>query len=210
MVKNLLANAGEARDMTSIPGSGRSLGEGNGNPLQYSCLEYPMDRGGWWAIVHGVAKVSDTTEHSCIHFHDPTTQKFSSVQFSISVVSDSLQPQRLQHTRLPCPSPTPRACSNSCPLSRWCHPTISSSLISFSSCLQSFQTSRYFPMSQFFVSGDKSIGVSTWASVLPMNIQDWLPIGLTCLISLQSKGLSSLLQHHSSIHHQFFSAQLSL
>ena len=82
MVKNLLANAGEARDMASIPGSGRSPREGNGNPLQYSCLEYPMDKEAWWATVHDVAKVSDMTEPSHIHFHDPTTQKFSSVQFS--------------------------------------------------------------------------------------------------------------------------------
>ena len=103
--------------------------------------------------------------------------------FSGSVVSDSLQPRGLQHARLPYPSPTPKACSNSCP-SRWCHPTISSSIIPFSSCLQSFPESGSFPMSQFFAEGGPSIGGSASASVLPMNIQDWFPLGLTGLISL--------------------------
>ena len=108
---------------------------------------------------------------------------------SHSVMSDSLQPHGLQHSRLPCPSPTPRACSNSCPSHQWCHPTISSSLIPFYSCLQSFPASGYFPMSWFFASGgQKNIGAST--SVLPMNIQDWFPLGLTGWFSLQSKGLS--------------------
>ena len=113
-----------------------------------------------------------------------------SLLFRHSVLSDSLQPQGLQHTRLPCPSPSPRACSNSCPLSRWCHPTILSSVIPFSSCLQSPPASGSFLMSQLFVSGGQSIGVSASASVLAMNIQDWFPLGLTGLISLQSKGLS--------------------
>ena len=105
-------------------------------------------------------------------------------------MSDSLRPQRLQHTRLPCPSPTPRACSNSCPSSHWCHPTISSSVVPFSSRLQSFPESGSFPLSQFFASGGQSIGVSASTSVFPMNIQDWFPLGLTGWISLQSKGLS--------------------
>ena len=117
-----------------------------------------------------------------------------SVQFNRSVVSNSLQPPGPQNASLPCPSPTPRACSNSCPSSRWCHPTISSSVIPFSSCLQFFPASRSFPMSQFFASGGQSIGASISASVLPMNIQDWFPLGLTGMISLQSKGLKSLLQ----------------
>ena len=108
----------------------------------------------------------------------------SSVQFSHSVVSDSLWPHGLQHTRLPCPSPTPRIYSNSCLLSWWCHPTISSSVVSFSSHLQSFPASGSFPMSQFFASGGQSIGVSASASVLPMNIQDWSPLGWTCWSSL--------------------------
>ena len=131
-------------------------------------------------------------------------------QFSRSVVSDSLQPHGLQHARLPCPSPTPRAYSNSCPLSRWCRPVISSSVVPFSSCLQSFPASGSFQISQFFASGGQIIGVSASTSILPMNIQDRFPSGLTSLISLQSKGLSSLLQYHNSKKNQFFSAQLSL
>ena len=116
--------------------------------------------------------------------------QFSSLQFGHSVMSDSLRPHGLQHTRPPCPSPTPGVYSNSCPLSWWCHPTISSSVIPFSSHLQSFPASGSFPMSQFFASGGQSIGVSASLSVLPMNIQDWLPSGWAGWISLQSKGLS--------------------
>jgi len=115
----------------------------------------------------------------------------------------------LQHTRLPCPSPSSRACSNSCPLSRWCHPTISSSVIPFSSHLQSFPASGSFPMSQFFTSGDQIIGVSASASVLPMTIQHWFPLGWTGLISLQSKKLSRVF-NTTVQKHQFFGAQLSL
>ena len=118
------------------------------------------------------------------------TFQASSVQFSRPVVSNSLQLHGLQHNRLPCPSPTPIACSNSCPLSRGCHPTISSSVVPFSSRLQSFQESGSSPVSQFFASSGQRIGVSASAWVLPMNIQDWFPLGLTGLISLQSKGLS--------------------
>ena len=112
------------------------------------------------------------------------------LQFSRSVVSNSLWPHGQQHARLPCPSPTSGAYPNSCPSSRWCHPTISSSVIPFSSCLQSFSASGSFQMSQFFALGGQSIGVSASASVFPMNIQDWFPLGLTGWISLQSKGLS--------------------
>ena len=115
---------------------------------------------------------------------------FSSVQFSCSAVSDSLLTPWLQQARLPCPSPKPWACSSSSPSSRWFHPTISSSVVPFSSCLQSFPASGSFPMSQFFASGGKNIRASTSASVLPMNIQDWFPLGLTGLISLLSEGLS--------------------
>ena len=122
--------------------------------------------------------------------------EISSVQFSHLVVSNSLWPHGLQHNRLPYLSPTPRTCSNSCPLSLWCHPTISSSVVPFS--CQSFPASGSFLMSQFFISSGQSIGVSTSASVLLMNIQDSFPLGLTGWISLQSKTLQSLLQHHSS------------
>ena len=114
-----------------------------------------------------------------------------------SVVSDSSQLHGLQHTRLPCPSPTPGACSNSHPSSQWCHPTISPSVVPFSSCLQSFPEWGSFPMCQFFASGGQSIGASASASVLPMNIQDWFPLGWTGLISLQSKALTCTRCFHS-------------
>ena len=113
--------------------------------------------------------------------------------FRCSVMSDSLGPHGLQHARCPCPSPTPGACSNSCPLNWWCHSTISSSVVPFSSCLQSCPASGSFPMSQFFTSGGQNIGVSASASVLPMNIQDWFPLGLTGLISLKFKGQNIVL-----------------
>ena len=128
---------------------------------------------------------------------------FSSVQFSSSFVSNSLWPHGLQHTRPPCLSPTPGVYSNSCPLSQWCHPTISFCVILFSSCLQSFPASRSFQMSQLFVSGGQSIGVSTSTSVLPMKTQDWSPLGLTGLISLQSKGLSKVFTNITVQKHQF-------
>ena len=125
-------------------------------------------------------------------------------------MSDSLWPHGLQHTSLPCPSPTPGAYSNSCPLSQLCHPTISSSVDPFSSGHQSFPASGSFPVSQFFTSGGQSIGVSASASVLPMNIQDWFPLGLTGLISLQSKGLSRVFSNTTVQKHQFFGTQFSL
>ena len=122
-----------------------------------------------------------------------------SAQFSHSVMSDSLQPHGLKHARLPCPSPTPRACSNSCPLSQWCHSTISFSVVPFSFCLQFFPASGSFQMSQYFTSGGQRIGVSASASVLPVNIQDWFIFRWTGWISLPFKGIfKSLLQHHSS------------
>ena len=130
-------------------------------------------------------------------------------QFSLSCVWLFVTPG-LQHTRLPCPSPTPRAYSNSCPLSRWCHPTISSSVIPFSSHLQSFPASGSFPMSQLFASCGQSIGASASASVLPVNIQDWFPLRRTGWISLQSKGLSRVFSNTKVQQHQFFGAQLSL
>ena len=134
----------------------------------------------------------------------------SSVQFSHWVVSDSLRSHGLQLARLPCPSPTPGVYWNSCPLSRWCHPTISSSVVPFSSCLQSFPASGSFQMSQFFTSGGQSIGVSASTSVLPVNIQDWFPLGWVGCISLKSKGLSRVFSNTTVQKHQFFGAQLSL
>ena len=131
-------------------------------------------------------------------------------QFSHSLVSDSLRPHGLQHARLPCPSPALRVYSNSCPLSQWCHPTISSSVIPFSSCLWSFPASGSFQMSQLFASGGQSTDISASASVLLMNIQDWFPLGWTGWISLQSKGLSRVFSNATVQKHQFFGAQLSL
>ena len=183
VVKHLPANAGE---LGLIPGSGRYPKEWNGNSLQYSCLRNPMDRGAWWATIH----------------------QFSSVQ-SLSQVWFFVTPG-LQHARLPCPSPTPRVYLNSCLLSQWSHPTISSSVVPFSSCLQSFQASGPFHMSQLFRSVGQSIGVSASTSILPVNIQDWLPLGWTGWISLQSKGLSRVLSNTTLLKQPFFSAQLSM
>jgi len=130
------------------------------------------------------------------------------IQFSCSVMSNSLRPHEPQH-RPPCPSPTPGVYLNSCPSSRWCNPAISSSVVSFSSCLQSFPASGSFPKSQFFASGGQSIGVSASTSVLPMNTQDWSPLGWSGWIFLQSKGLSRVFSNTTVQKHQFFGAQLS-
>ena len=134
----------------------------------------------------------------------------SAVQFSLVARSclTLLPSQGLQHARPPCPSPTPRACSNSCPSSQWCHPAILISVVPFSSCLQSVPASGSLPVSQFFTLGGQSNGVSASVSVLPMNIQDWFPLGLTGLLSLQSKGLSRVFSNTTVQKHQFFSAQL--
>ena len=138
----------------------------------------------------------------------PTYRFLSSVQFSCSVVSNSLQPHESQHARPPCPSPTPGVYPNSCPSSQWCHPAITSSVVPFSSCPQSLPASGSFPMSQLFTRGGQSIGVSASASVLPMNIQDWSPLGWTSWISLQPKGFSRVF-NTTVQKYQFFGAQLS-
>ena len=132
---------------------------------------------------------------------------FSSIH---SVVSDSLRPHELQHARPPCPSPTPGVYPNSCASSQWCHPAISSSVVPFSSCPQSLPASGSFPVSQLFIWGGQSIGVSASASVLPMNTQDWSPLRWTGWISLQSKGLSRVFSNTTAWKHQFFDAQPSL
>ena len=142
------------------------------------------------------------------------TSQFCCCCCSVAQSCPTLQPHGLQHARPPCPSPTPGVYSNSCPLSQWCHPTKLSSVVPFSSCLQSLPASEYFPVSQFLTSGGQSIGVSASTSVLPMNTHDWSPLGWTGWISLQSKGLLSLLQQHSSKAHilwcpAFFIVQLS-
>ena len=134
---------------------------------------------------------------------------FSSVQFSHSVVSDSLRPHESQHARPPCPSPTPGVHSDSHPSSRWCHPAISSSVVPFSSCPQLPPALQSFPMSQLFTRGGQSTGVSAFASFLPKNTQDWSPLEWTGWISLQSKGLSRVFSNTTVQKHQFFGAQLS-
>ena len=136
---------------------------------------------------------------------------FSSLQFSHSVVSvsDSLWPHEPLHARPPCPSPTPRVHPNPCLSSQWCHPTISSPVVPFSSCPQSFPVSGSFQMSQLFTSGGQSIGASASTSVLTMNTEDWSPLELTCWISLQSRGLSRVFSNTTVQKHQFFGAQLS-
>ena len=159
---------------------------------------------------------------SCFFYFFPTHSKIItktedtswlppvSVQFSCSVMSESLQPHESQHARPPCPSPTPGVHPNPCPSSQWCHPTISSSVIPFSSCPESFPASWSFQMNQLFPSGDQNTGVSASASVLPMNTQDWSPLGWTGWISLQSKGLSRVFSNTTVQKHPFFGAQFSL
>ena len=166
----------------------------------------------WCAAVHGVTKrddsVTEKTKQNKILYPGHQWQR-TSVHFSCSVVFDSLRPHESQHGRPPCPSVTPGFHSNSCPLSRWCHKAISSSVIPFSSCPQSLPASESFPMSQLFAWSGQSIGVSALASVLPKNTQDWFPLEWTGWISLQSKGLSRVFSNTTVQKHQFFGAQLS-
>ena len=182
----------------------------------------------WWSLVHspqgywslGIDNVNPLWHH---HITSPTTREFfrnwlhiltwpflCSVQFSRSVMSYSSQPHEPQHARPPCPSPTPGVQPNPCPLSQWCHPIMSSSVIPFSSCPQSFPASGSFQMSQLFTSSGQSIGVSASTSVLPMDTLDWSPLGWTGWISLQSKGLSRVFSNTTVQKHQFFGTQLSL
>ena len=145
-----------------------------------------------------------------VHSNTGLPQETSSVQFSCSVISHSFQPHEPQQAKPPCPSPTPRVHPNPCSFSRWCHRTISSSVVPFSSCPQSFPASGSFQISQLFTSGGQSIGVSASTSVLPKNTQDWSPLGWTDWISLQSKGLSRVFSNTTGQKHQFFCAQFSL
>ena len=146
----------------------------------------------------------------CLFTYMQSSVQFSSVQSRRSVVSNSLWPHESQHARLPCPSPTPRVYSNSCPSSWSCHPAISSSVVLFSSYPQSLPASGSFPITQLFTWGGQSTGGSVSASVLPMNTQDWSPLGWTSWISLQSKGLSRVFSNTTVQKHQFFSTQLYL
>ena len=164
--------------------------------------------------VYGIASIKISHHSSCswgyILGKSNIVHQFSSVQFSHSLVSDSLGPHELQDAKYTCPSPTPRAHPNPCPWSWWHHPSILSSAIPFSSYHQSFPASGSFPMSHLFASGGQTTGVSASTSVLPMNIQDLFPLGWTGWISLQSKGLSRVFSNTTNQKHQFFSTQLSL
>ena len=160
------------------------------------------------ALVFSPERRAETSNHMMCQVQVTEGTSLSSLLFSRSVISD-WDPMDCSTPRLPCPSPTPRACSNSCPSSQWCHPTISSSVVPFSH-LQSFPASGSFPMSQFFTSGGQRIRASASASVLPMNIQDWFPLGLTGLISLHSKGLLGVFSNTTAQKHQFFGTQPSL
>ena len=176
-----------------------------------------------WVAISSSRRSSPLRDQTCISSVSFTAGRFFTaeplgkfvyihiymVQFSHSVVSNPLQPHESQHSRLPCPSPTPGVYPNPCPSTRWCRPAISSSVVPFSSCPQSFPASRSFPMSQLFAWGGQSTGVSASASVLPMNTQDWSPLGWTGWISLQSKGLSRVFSNTTVQKHQFFSAKLS-
>ena len=165
-----------------------------------------QNTGAWQDTAHRLTK-SWTSEHTCKALY--SLLYVWKWKWSHSVVSDSLWPHEPQHTRPPCPSPTSAVYSNSCPSNQWCHPTISSSVVPFSSCPQSLPASGSFPMSQLFAWGGQSTGVSASASVLPMNTQDWSPSGWTGWISLQSKGLSWVFSSTTVQKHQFFGAQLS-
>ena len=195
------------------------------NSIMISCFDFLSDPGGFdiqifiliaregclWFLVRDYLKMQ--IEWSSLKprlQHSLWSPYILSVQFNCSVVSDSLQPHEMQHARPPCPSPTPGVYPNSCPLSRWCHPAITSSIIPFSSCLQSFPASGSLQMSQLFASGGQSTGVSASTSVLPMNTQDWSPLGWTGWISLQSKGLSRVFSNTTVQKHQFFCTHLSL
>ena len=162
-----------------------------------------------WRRESGALSVILASAQTCWQCSQLWACQMGSVQFSCSVVSDSLWPHELQHARLPCPSPTPRVHPNPCPLCWWCHPSISSSVIPFSFCPQSFPASGSFQMSQLFASGGQSIGVSASTSVLPMNTQDWTLLGWTGWTSLPSKGLSRVFSNTTVQKNQLFGTQLS-
>jgi len=179
----------------------------NRSPVQVQCMKQGTQSGcNGTTLKDGMGREVGGVSGRATHY---THGWFMSVQFSCSVVSNSLWPHEPQHARPPCPSPTPRVYPNSCPLSQWCHPTISSSVVPFS-CPQSFPASGSFQMSHFFTSGGQSIGIAASTSVLPMNIQDWLPLGWTGWISLQSKGLSRVFSNNTVQKHRFFCSQLCL
>ena len=165
---------------------------------------------GWFPDIKQLPRNESSASGSQNNMHCWTEQTFQFIQFSLSVISDSLRPHEPRHARPPCPSPAPGVHSDSRPSSQWCHPAISSSVDAFSSCPQSCPASGSFPMSQLFAWGGQSTGVSASTSVLPMNTQDWSPLGWTGWISLQSKGLSRVFSNTTVQKHQLFGVQLSL
>ena len=171
-----------------------------------------MGRGVYYyiPILELTGKTFGESRREKIFMNLKSTTLLNDIQLSRSVISDSLWPHEPQHARPPCPSPTPGVQPNPCPSSRWCHRTVSSSVVPFSSCPQSFPASESLQMSQLFASGDQSIGVAASTSVLPVNTQDWYSLGWTGWISLQSKGLSRVFSNTTVQTHQFFSTQLSL
>ena len=203
VVKDPPDNAGDIRDTGLFPGWGDPLEEDMATHSSILAWRIPWTEEPGRLQSMGSQRVGhDWSNLACTHM-------FSSVQFSCSVMSDSLRPHESQNARPHCSSPTPRVYSNSCPSRWWCHPAISSSVVPFSSCLQHFPASGSFPMSQLFTSGGQSIRVSASASVLPMNTQNWSPLGWTGWISLQSKGLSRVFSNTTVQKHQFFGTQLS-
>ena len=182
------------------------------NPMDYKVHGILQVRTMEWVAFpfsRGSSQPRDWTQVSCTAGRFFTSWAPSSVQFSRSVMSGSLRPHESQHTRSPCPSPTPGVHSDSRPSSRWCYQAISSSVVPFSSCPQSLPASESFPISQLFAWGGQSIGVSALESVLPKNTQDWSPLERTGWISLQSKGLSRVFSNTTVQKHQFFGTQLS-
>ena len=177
MASQVVSNAEDLRIMDPIPGLGKFPGGELGHSLQYSCLENPKDRGAWQVTANRVAKSRTGLKRFCC-------------SCSVTQLCPTPRPHGLWHARLPCPSPSPRVCSNACSLSRCYHPTILSSVVPLSSYFQSFPSSGSFPMSQLFSSGGKSIVASASASVLPMNSHSWSPLRWTGLISFLSKGLT--------------------
>ena len=209
MENDICTNARDVRDSGLIPGLGRSPGEGRA--WQPTPLLLPGESHGQRSVagyIYRVAKSGTWLKRLSMYPH-AHIQPLKWIQFSRSVVSDYLRPHESQHARPPCPSPTPRVHSNSCPSSRWRHPAISSSVVPFFSCPQSLPASGSFPMSQLFTWSGQSIGVSASASVLPMNTQDWSPLGWTSWISLQSNRLSRVFSNTTVQKHQFFGTQLS-
>ena len=209
VVKNLTANVRDIKDVGSIPGWGKSPGRGNGNLPQYSCLENPMDRGAWWALVHRVAKSQTPLKWFRTHAHMLCLIKVllktlnQMLLFRHWAISDSLQCHGLPHSRLPCPSLSPGVCSDSCAWSPWCYLTISSSATLFSFCCQSFPALGSFPMSRLFALGGQSIGALASAISPSSEYSGLISFRIDRFDPLQSEGLSRIFSSTTIWKHQF-------